>query len=126
MVFSEYITHHPVQEEDENEMAEVGESIKDLPVFGDRVFHQTKSLPYVSKAELERVKSVYYYLFDNQDVTYKQFYGMLEKEPKYKEVLKRYPSPSFEETLEELMEQGPKRFAEAINAYTETKLDKQR
>ena len=126
MVFSEYIKNFPINDEDENVPAKFDVAIKDLPTFGGNIYYQTKTLPNVSKAELERVKSVYYYLFDNQDVTYKQFYGMLEKEPKYKEVLKRYPNPSFEETLEELMEQGPKRFAEVINAYTETKLDKQR
>ena len=125
MVFSEYIKNFPINDEDENVPAKFDVAIKDLPTFGGNIYYQTKTLPNVSMAELNRIRNIYNYLYEFQDVTLNRFFHMLKHQPKYKDVLKRYPNTSFEETVEELMEQGPKRFAEVIDTHTERRLGKE-
>ena len=130
MNFSDYVKTRSIPIEDESVAAnihcpiatEFSPSIINLLTFNDTYFE--KPLPFVSKAEMSRIKNIYNYLFENQDVTCEQFYNMLKEEPKYKAVLDRYPNSSFEETLEALVEKGPRRFAIEINEKAERKLDK--
>ena len=73
------------------------------------------TMSYVSQADMKRIRAMYTYLFEFQDVSYDEFFDMVKVMPKYVKTIKRYPEKDFEETMSELMDHGPTYFAQEIN-----------
>ena len=114
MDFKTYLkqTEFKVCEEEENDIYSYKVPIKD---YGDKSYYQIVGLSYISQADMKRIRAMYNYLFEFQEVNYDQFFDMVKEMPKFVNILKRYPENSFEETMNDLMDNGPTSFAEVIN-----------
>ncbi len=101
-----------VCEEDENSIFAYQTRMRDSK---DEPHYTITGLSYISQGDMKRIRAMYTYLFEFQDVTYDQFFDMVKEMPKFVKLLKRYPESSFEETMNDLMDNGPICFAEVIN-----------